>query len=152
MIQGFNYSSGDGFDTAMHKPASAFSKGDLLLIDSTSSVSRVPETFAAGVDIYGIAMCDSTQSIDNKVPVLIPSADMVFLASTNSATGSGLTPGQECDVSYGVPNGRHYVDTSANSVRAVVVRGTIGANALSQSVHSQVLVKLIRHAGNLELS
>lgn len=152
MIQGFNYSSGDGYDTIQSIPASAFSKGDLLTLTSTSSLSRISELFVSGNDIVGIALCDSNQSIGNKVTVLVPSADMVFLASTNSATGSGLSTGVECDISFGTPNGRCYVDTSANSVRAVVVRGTIGAMALDQSVHSQVLVKLIRHAGNLELS
>jgi hypothetical protein len=152
MIQGFNYSSGDGFDTLSIIPSSAFSKGDLLCLTSASSLSRISEVFPSGGDIVGIAMADSTQSISNKVPVMIPSADMVFLASCNSATGTGMTSGQEFDVSFAAANGRYYVDTSANSVRAVVVRGTIGANALDQSVHSQVLVKLIRHAGNLELS
>lgn len=152
MIQGFNYSSGDGYDTASVKPVSAFSKGDLLTLTSASSLSRISELMVSGNDIYGIALADSNQSIDNRVPVLIPSADMVFLASTNSATGTGMTTGQEFDVIFAAANGRYYVEPSANSVRAVIVRGTIGAMALDQSVHSQVLVKLIRHAGNLELS
>lgn len=151
MIQGFNYAGGKEYDTFMAKPASAFSKGDILMLDSTSSVSRIAELYPSGTDIFGIALCDSNQSISNLVPVLLPTPDMEFLASTNSATGSGLTPGVECDISYAVANGRSYVDTSANSVRAVIVRGTVGAMALDQSVHSQVLVKLITNAGNVEL-
>jgi hypothetical protein len=152
MIQGFNYSSGDGYDTLSIRPASAFSKGDLLCLTSASSLSRINELMASGSDILGIAESDSNQSIDSKVPVLIPSADMVFLASAHSATGTGMTTGQEFDIAFGAPNGRYFVTTSVDSVRVVIVRGTIGANALDQSVHSQVLVKLIRHGGNLELS
>lgn len=152
MIQGLQYSSGPEGDTAWVKPASAFSKGDILMLTSASSLSRIPELAPAGADIYGVALCDSTQSIDNKVLVQIPDADTVFLASTHSATGSGMTTGQEFDFSFAAPNGRYYVTTSTDSVRAVIVRGTIGAMALDQSVHSQVLIKLLRHAGNIELS
>lgn len=152
MIQGLNYCSGDGFDTFHSIPSSAFSKGDLLCLTSASSFSRISELMPAGGDIAFVALCDSNQSIANKVPALKVSADMEFLASAHSATGSGMTTGQEFDFAFSAANGRYYVTTSTDSVRAVIVRGTIGAMALDQSVHSQVVVKLIRHAGNLELS
>lgn len=147
----FRHASGS-YKQEEWRPASAFTNGDLLMLDSTSSVSRIPELMASGVDIIGVATCNSGQSINGRVPVLIPNAETLFWASCHSATGSGMTPGQEFDVSYALANGGQYVTTSADSVRVVIVRGTIGANAVDQSITSQVLVKLIYHAGNTEIA
>ena len=153
MIQGFTYWGGPEGDTLRSKPASAFSKGDVLMLDSNSSFSRVNILLAAGVDIIGVAQSDSNQSIEGFVTARIPDADTLWLASTDTTMSSHLTPGVECDLGFGTGNGRQYVtNASANSVRAVVVRGGAGAMALDQSVHSQAVVKLIRHAGNLEIS
>ena len=134
------------------KPASTFTRGDLLCFDSASSLSRINELMASGDDIIGVALSNSAQSINNRVCVGIPCADTLWWASAHSATGSAMTPGQEFDVSYGVPNGGQFVTTSTTSVRVVVVRGTAGHNAVDQSVESKVLVKLIYHGGNLEIS
>lgn len=147
----FEYASGDYFTEEL-KPASRFTRGDLLTLDSTSSLSRYNELGVSGNDIFGVALADSGDSINNKVPVLIPGANCLFIASAHSATGSGMTAGQEFDLSYGVPNGGQYVTTSTDTVRVAIVRGTIGLNAMDQSVTSQVLCKLIHNAGNLELS
>jgi hypothetical protein len=147
----FRHASGT-YKVEEWRPASAFTTGDLLMFDSTSSVSRIAELMASGVDIAGVAQCNSAQSINGRVPVLIPNADTLFWASTHSATGSGMTPGQEFDVSYALANGGQFVTTSADSVRVVIVRGTIGANAVDQSIVSQVLCKLIYHASNVEIS
>lgn len=149
MIQGFNYSGGP-FDVQWHIPSSAFSKGDVLMLDSTSSVSR--QNILMTSDIYGFAMCDSNQSVQNQVPVLIPGPDTELLGSLDTALTSHVTTGVEGDLAFGAPNGRHYFTTSANSVRFVVKRGTSGNNALSQSIHSQVIVRLVYNAGNLDLS
>ena len=152
MIQGFTYAYGNS-QTVEAIPASAFSKGDVLMLDSTSSVSRINATFASGVDIYGVAESNSNDSVNNKVLVRIPGADCVWLASLSTVLTSQVTPGVEADILFGTPNGREYVDpSSANSVRVAVVRGTAGPAALDQSVHSQVLVSFIYNAGNLELS
>lgn len=151
-IQGFTYWGGPEGDRLRAKPASAFSKGDLLMLDSLSSVSRVNITLASGVDIVGVAESDSNQSIEGLVTYRVPDADTLWLASFDTAT-SATTPGVELDIAFGAPNGRQYVtNASANSVRAVVVRGTAGSMAMDQSINSQVVVKLIRHAGNFELS
>lgn len=152
MIQGLVYAYGSPGDTLSIIPSSAFSRGDLLTLTSASSVSRINELMASGDDIYAVAECDSTQSIENKVLVRIPGPDTVWIASAHSATGSGMTTGQEFDFSFAVANGRYFVTTSATSARAVVVKGTIGAGALDQSVHSQVAIRLIGHAGNLDIS
>lgn len=134
------------------KPASTFTRGDLLTLDSASSLSRINELMVTGNDILGVAASNSAQSINNKVVVEIPRADTLWWASCHSATGSAMTPGQEFDVSYAIANGGQYVTTSTDSVRVVIVRGTAGHNAVDQSVESKVLCKLIYHAGNLEIS
>ena len=148
-LDGFRYASG-GYSTEQSIPASALSKGDLLTYTSTSSLSRINELMPSGADIAGIALCDSTQSIDNKVPYLVPEADTLFWASVASNFGSNLTPGFECDVAFAVANGRYYVAPgSTSSVRVALVRGNAD---IDQSIKSQVLCKLIYHAGNLDLS
>lgn len=134
------------------KPASVFTRGDLLAFDSASSLSRINVLMPSGADIIGVAGSNSGQSVLNKVVVEIPGADSLWWASCHSATGSAMTPGQEFDVSYALENGGQYVTTSTDSVRVVIVRGTAGHNAVDQSVESKVLVRLIRHAGNLEIS
>lgn len=148
MIQGFVYSGGP-FDILWGRPASAFSKGDIVQLDSTSSVSRINILMTS--DIYGVADAGSDQSINNLVPILIPTSATEFLASVDT-TASTLTPGVECDVLFGAGNGRHYITSSANSVRAVIKRGNAGDNALSQSNHSQAIVRLIMVGGEVELS
>lgn len=150
MIQGLQYCSGP-YTVEHAEPASAFSRGDVLVLTSVSSVSRIADAFPAG-DIYGIAMCDSLQSINKRVPVLIPETGTEFLASFNSASGSAISVGAELDINFGAPNGRYFVTTSTDSVRVVVTRGVVGLTAMDQSVHSQVRVRLIHNAGNLELS
>lgn len=150
MPNGLWYASG-GYSTEQGKPASAFSKGDLLMLDSSSSWSRVPSV-ATGTsdDIAGIALCDSTQSIDDKVPVLIPEDDTLFWASLATDLSSA-TVGASAEFFFdATDNNRYYVDTtSANTSRAVIVRGTVD---IDQSVQSKALVRLIYNAGNLTFS
>lgn len=127
-------------------PTSAFSKGDLLVYTSASSLSRSP-VITTTLDIAGIAMADSTDSINNKVPYLIPDADTVFFSQATA--NSQMTPGQELDLLYSAADG-WVVTTSANTARVVVQRGT--KDIQGQSDQSRVLVKLIRHDGKLEHS
>lgn len=150
MPNGLWYAGGD-YTTEHAIPASAFSKGDLLMFNSASSLSRVPSVATGTTDeIAGIALADSVNSIDNKVPYLVPQPDTLFWASWATNLTSNATPGTECDFFYAVANNRYYLThESANSARAVVVRGNAD---VGQSVQSKLLVKLIYHAGNLELS
>lgn len=152
MPNGLWFAGGDTATMETAIPSSAFSKGDLLQFDSNSSLSRMNVLFPSGADIAGVAVCDSTDSIENKVSYIVPGPDTLFWASANSASGNAFVPGSECDVLYSTANNRYYVDPgSTNSVRAVVVRGVSGVGAPSQSVQSKVLCRLIYHAGNLEL-
>lgn len=149
---GLTYAYGSPGDVLELIPASAFTRGDLICLTSASSASRISELAPSGSDIFGVAEADSSKSINNKVPIRVPGPDTVWLCSAHSATGSGMTTGQEFDFSYGVGNGGQFVTTSTDSVRAVVVRGTIGAYAVDQSVVSQVYIRLIGHAGNIDIS
>ena len=143
------YASGP-YKTEELKPSSAFSEGDVLMLDSTSSVSGQNVTFASGVDIYGIAASASTASINGKVVVILPEQATVFWASLATNLSSAATPGTDCDLLYGNPNGGWYVDpTSQNSVRATIFRGT---EQIDQSIVSRALVQLIFNAGNIDLS
>lgn len=138
-------------------PASAFSKGDLLVFDSNSSLSRIAWTEAAGMatgaDIAGVAASDSIDSIDDQVPYYLPGPQTIWWASLDSASGDALRPGTETDVNFDVAEGRYYVDpASSNTVRAVIVRGADGVGSVDQSVQSKVLCKLIYHAGDIDIS
>ena len=152
MPDGLWYAGGDTGMMETAEAASAFSKGDLLQFDSSSNLSRMDVRFPAGADIAGVAVCDSTDSIDSKIPYMVAGPDTLFWASARSNSNNAFVPGTECDVLYGTGNNRYYLDpASTNSVRAVVVRGVSGVGAPSQSVQSKVLCRLIYHAGNLEL-
>ena len=138
-------------------PASAFSKGDLLLYDgSGSSLSRVPWASSPGMaaaDIVGVATSDSINSINDRVTYIRPGPDTIFWASLQSNDATALEPGLDCDVNFDVAEGRYYVDpSSTNTVRVVLVQGNTGVGSVDQSVQSRVLCKLIYHAGNIDLS
>ncbi len=155
MPNGFWYAGGDTHVFESAQPASAFSKGDLLMFDSNSSLSRLPSvaTGTFGNDIAGVATSDSNDSIDNVVNFVVPGPDTLFWASLDSASGDALLPGTECDVFFAVANGRYYVEPdSSASATAVIVRGSAGVGAVSQSVQSKVLCRLIYHSGLIDLS
>ena len=156
MPNGFWYAGGDSHIMRSAIASSAFSKGDLLLFDSNSSLSRMPWSSTPGMasaDIVGVALADSDSSIDDLVSYIVPGPDTLFWASTQSNLATTLSPGLECDINFDVAEARYYVDpASTNTVRVVLMDGDFGVGAVSQSVQSKVLCKLIYHAGNLDLS
>ena len=151
MPNSFWYAGGD-YTAEQGIPASAFSKGDLLMLNSSSSLSRVPSvaTGIHGDDVVGIALADSTQSIRNRVSYIVPQPDTLFWASL-STNESSVTPGTECDLFFDATDqNRYYVEPgSSNSAKVVIVRGTADVD---QSVQSKALVKFIYHSGLLDLS
>lgn len=156
MPNGFWYAGGDSHVMESAIPSSAFSKGDLLVFDSNSSLSRIPWAASPGLsstDIAGVALSDSVDSISDQVPYLVPGPDTLFWASLDTATGNALRPGTEADIQFSTANARYYVDPdSSTTARAVIVRGSAGVGAVDQSVQSKVLCRLIYHAGNLDIS
>ena len=155
MPNGFWYAGGDTHVFESSIPASAFSKGDLLMFDSNSSLSRLPSvaTGTFGNDIAGVATSDSIDSIDDQCSFIVPGPDTLFWASLDTGTSNALRPGTECDVFFAVANARYFLEPdSSASATAVIVRGFDGVGSVSQSVQSKVLCKLIYHSGLIDLS
>lgn len=84
-------------------PSSTFSKGDILMYTSASSLSRIPTSTAsvgalANGLVIGVAMAASTESYNNKVPYVVADRDTVFLS--DATTASQYTAGESLDVEY----------------------------------------------------
>lgn len=124
---------------------SKFSRGDLLLFDVGSTVSKLGPN-ADEADIAGVALADSNDSINALIPVLLPDMADVFLS--DSTAGTAFVIGAEHDVD--IFNSRHQVAASTNTPRVVIVKATGGV--LGQSNDSRVLCKFISHSGLIDLS
>lgn len=127
--------------------ASAFSKGDLLAITSSGFSRLNPYALGSGV-LYGIATCDSTQSIDGLCTACVASPEHLYWSRTTA--GVTLAAGDESALSFvASAPGRYWADDSTTTSSVVVVRGTADVD---QSVESKVLVKLKYAGGELDLS
>lgn len=146
MPNGFWYASGP-YRTDERKPGSAFSKGDILTLDSNSSLSRLNPYAHAADTVWGVATCDSTQSIANLCTAIIPEPTTHFWLRTVS--GVTLIPGEDSGVSFVVASGRYYADESTDTKAVTVVRGTAD---IDQSVQSKVVVVFKYAAAELVLS
>lgn len=131
------------FDVQEAGIASAFSRGDLLCY-SGSSISRL-DAGATIADIAGVALADSTQSVNNKATYAVPGFDGVFWADVNA--GSAQTKGALSAVSYTAALGHHVLSTGTTTNKVVVERAI--ADIEGQSVQSRVMVRFISNAGDL---
>jgi hypothetical protein len=133
---------GDAFEV---KPASAFSRGDILMLTSASSLSGAP--IAGGVDIAGIALADSTQSINGRVVYAPPSPDEIYWSSI--VTGSAYTVGSAVTVCYSAASRWHVSTATHVGFAATVVKGT---SELVQSGESRIQIQFVGNAGALLFS
>lgn len=127
--------------------ASAFSKGDLLTLDSSSSLSRLNPYAATTATQYAVACSDSTNSINNRCTV----AEILPTSRWWSRTTSGVTliRGEESGVSFVAANARYYVDESTTTSIVVIDHGTA---EVDQSVESKVIVRFKYADSELDLS
>lgn len=147
MPNGFWYASGPR-EMDERKAGSAFSKGDILALDSNSSLSRLnPYALAAGT-VYAIANSDSTNSIRDLCSVTVIQPTTRFWSRTTS--GVTLVTGEESGVSFvATAPGRYWVNESASTVAIIVVEGT---DKIDQSVQSKVIVQFKFADSELDLS
>jgi hypothetical protein len=129
------------------KAASAFSKGDILTLDSSSSLSRLNPYAAVAASVYAIATADSTKSINGVCTVQEVLPGSRWWARTG--TGVTLIRGEDSGVSFVVASGRYYVDESTTTKMVVVDHGTA---EVDQSVESKAIVRFKYAAGELDLS
>ena len=128
------------------KPASAFSRGDILVLNSSSSLSRLPH-LATTIDIVGVALADSVDSIRGKVTYAIPHADTVWWSS--ATPGSTYTRGANVNFNEDA-DGHLIANGSTGTVRAVVVKGV--ADVEQPSGESRIQIQFIHNAGALLFS
>lgn len=106
-------------------PASVFTKGDILMFTSASSLSVIPHSTnsVGALDsglVIGVALSGSSASLNNQVPYLIADRDTVFWS--DATIGSQFTAGESVDVE--TTSGAWRATTSAISpMLRVVPRG-----------------------------
>lgn len=83
----------------MHnKPASAFSRGDLLCYNSGSSLSFADTLFTAGIELAGVALSSSTESVSDKVPYIVAHPDTRFWVTATAANAGAAQRGKTVDL------------------------------------------------------
>lgn len=143
-MAGLHYASGT-FEMRAGKPASAFSKGDLLVLNSSSSLSRIA-IIETGADIVGVAAASSLESVNSEVGYLVPGFDTIFWSVCTA--GSSFTRGANVNFNDDAA-GRPVANASTGTVRAVCYRGVADCD---QSTVSKIQVRLISNGGALTFS
>jgi hypothetical protein len=137
------YCSGP-FEVRNTRPASAFSKGDVVQYDSASSLSYADPLL--GTSFYGgVALSSSTESYRDLVPWVLAHPNTEFYVTI--ATGSAVSEGYEYDL---VPvTGDWEIATSSTTPRVVVTHDQTRADIQqrnSESADSWVIVKFLASA------
>jgi hypothetical protein len=142
---GFSYAKGP-YQVHWGIPASAFSAGNVLQYDSSSSLSAVNLTLAN--DFVGVAITDSDKSDSNgRVPFVTLLPNTVFWAHTATDVTSTYTEGSGWD--FIASGGNHVIDSSATTVRVIIAPGGNQAN-IDQSDESRVQVYFLGSGTELE--
>ena len=131
------------YDIRHTVPSSAFSKGDLLVLTSNSSISRAATSTnslgaIANGTIAGVAMASSLDSIANLVPWLVAYPATVYWSDATS--GSQMTPGEKLDFEYTGATFR--VTTSAITPIAMIDPNGASQDVVGQSTTSRVKIML----------
>lgn len=145
--QGLRYADGPYRESAAIA-SSAFSKGDVLMLGSNSSLSRLNTLVTSGVTIMGVALADSTESrSDQKVPYILALDDTAFYS--DCTPGTQFSPGDQRDLEFDTTN-RFRVATSTNTVRVKIAQDGGTQDVRGQSGKSTVKVYFIDGSDNIE--
>ena len=94
------YYAGGPLEIEHGKPASAFSRGDLLqFTTSSSSLSYADVLAAAGQIIAGVALSSSTESVSDKVPYIVAQPLTRFWITATPASAGSATRGYTSELS-----------------------------------------------------
>ena len=110
-MAGFTYCGGP-YRGGTAKPSSAFSRGGLIMLDSTSSLSGAPALPAAS-QIFAVAEASSLESLDDQVPYTEVLPGTIFWSDLSSGAVSDYTRGLNRDVI--LLGGNWYTTSSANT-------------------------------------
>lgn len=143
--RGFSYAKGP-YREHWGKPASAFSAGNVLEYNSSSSLSAANLTLAN--DFIGVALTDSDKS-DSKgrVPFVLIQPNTEFWAHVATNVTSTYTEGSSYD--FIADGGNHILQSSATTARVVIAPGGGLAN-IDQSSESRVRVFFLGAGTELE--
>ena len=115
-------------------PSSAFSKGDVLVYNSASSLSRMSDLGQDGA-IIGVAKADSLESLDNLVPFVVALPGTVFWS--DATAGGQFDGGDKRDLERTSAN--FIVHTSTNTPLVVIDHDGMSQEMITGSAVSQVL-------------
>ena len=94
------YYAGGPLEIRHAKPASAFSRGDLLDFSvSDSSLSYADVLAAAGQRTAGVALSSSTESVQDKVPYIVAQPLTRFWITATAASAGSATRGYTSELS-----------------------------------------------------
>ena len=121
------------------KPASAFSRGDLLMFTSASSLSGMNLLQPSTASIAGVALSASTESYRDEVSYAVAKPNTTFnISLATSLEGSDVTVGERHDI--GAFNAYFSLESSQLSLRAII---TNIDNIAADSGRSYVQVRLL---------
>lgn len=127
------------------RPKSAFSRGDVIMFDSASSLSFANPLGTAASEYAGVAISSSTESYRSKVPYIVAQPMTEFWVTI--ATGSAVSEGFNFDL---VPvSGDWEIATSIITPRVVVVKDQTHADVQRRNLESAdsfVIVEFITSA------
>lgn len=143
--RGFSYAGGPYRET-WGKPASAFSAGNVLEFNSSSSLSAANLTLAN--KYVGVALTDSDKSdSQGRVPYVVILPNTRFWAKTAADVASTYTEGSSWD--FIASGGNHILQSSATTARFTIEPGGNQAN-IDQSVESRVRGYFIGSGAEME--
>jgi hypothetical protein len=118
------------------KPASAFSRGDLLMFNSGSSISQCDNLFVAGGIIAGVALSMSTESVADKVPYIVAKPDTRFWVQAAPDVAGAAQRGNVSDLSIMATDGWELVSSTKSAIALVRSESSTDASIVQRDTES----------------